>query len=90
MTSLLCGLAPLIKNPSYVYDAEHFFGFCLQVFPLARPPLRVDCLALMGNMRQPVKCLSQGHQDLLQSLILKKGALTLFRKKFLKYMNLQR
>ena len=52
MTSLLCGLAPLIKNPSYAYDAEHFFGFYLQVFPLAGPSLRVDCLALMGNMRQ--------------------------------------
>ena len=52
MTSLLCGLAPLIKNPSYAYDAEHFFGFYLQVFPLTGPPLRVDCLALMGNMRQ--------------------------------------
>ena len=43
---------PLIKNPSYAYDAEHFFGFCLQVFPLAGSSLRVDCLALMGNMRQ--------------------------------------
>ena len=52
MTSLLCGLAPLIKNPSYTYDAEHFFGFCLQVFPLAGPPLQVGCLALMGSMRQ--------------------------------------
>ena len=52
MTSLLCGLAPLIKNPSYAKDAEHFFWFCLQVFPLAMPPLQVDCLALMGNMRQ--------------------------------------
>ena len=52
MTSLLCGLAPLIKNPSYAYDGEHFFGFYLQVFPLAGPPLRVDCLALMENMRQ--------------------------------------
>ena len=52
MTSLLCGLASLIKNSSYAYDAEHFFGFCLQVFPLAVPPLRVDCLALIGNMRQ--------------------------------------
>ena len=52
MTSLLCGLSPLIKNPSYVYDGEHFFGFYLQVFPLAGPPLRVDCLALMGNIRQ--------------------------------------
>ena len=50
--SLLCGLAPLIKNPTYAYDAEHFFGFYLQVFLLARSPLRVDCLALMGNMRQ--------------------------------------
>ena len=52
MTSLLCGLAPLIKNPSYAYDAVHFFGFYLQVFPLAGPPLRVDCLAPIGNMRQ--------------------------------------
>ena len=52
MASLLRGLAQLIKNPSYAYDAEHFFGFYLQVFPLAGPPLRVDCLALMGNMRQ--------------------------------------
>ena len=52
MTSLLCALAPLIKNLSYAYDAEHFFGFCLQVFPPAGPPLRVDCLALMGNTRQ--------------------------------------
>ena len=52
MTSLRCGLAPLIKNPSYAYDAEHFFGFYWQVSPLAGPPLRVDCLALMGNMRQ--------------------------------------
>ena len=52
MTSLLCGLAPLIKNPRYAYDAEHFFGFSLQVSPLAGPPLRVDCLALMGNMRR--------------------------------------
>ena len=52
MTSLLCGLAPRIKNPSYAYDAEHFFGFYLQVFSLAGPPLRVDCLALMGKMRQ--------------------------------------
>ena len=52
MTSLLCGLAPLIKNPSYAYDVEHFFGFCLQVFPLAGPPRRVHCLALMENMRQ--------------------------------------
>ena len=50
--TLLCGLAPLIKNLSYAYDAEHFFGFYLQVFPLAGPLLRVDCLALMGNMRQ--------------------------------------
>ena len=54
MTSLLCGLAPLIKNPSYAYDADHFFGFYLKVFPLAGPTLRVDCLALMGNMRQEV------------------------------------
>ena len=52
MTSLLCGLAPLIKNPCYAYDAEHFFGFYLQVFSLTGPSLRVDCLALMGNMRQ--------------------------------------
>ena len=52
MTSLLCGLAPLIKNLSYAYDAEHFFGLCFQVFPLAGPPLRIDCLALMRNMRQ--------------------------------------
>ena len=52
MTSLLCGLAPLIKNPSYAYDAEHFFGFYLQVFPLAGPLLRVDCSAFTGNMRQ--------------------------------------
>ena len=52
MTSLLCGLAPLIKNPGYAYDAKHFFGFYLQVFPLAGPPLWVNCLALMGNMRQ--------------------------------------
>ena len=52
MTSLLWVWAPLIKNPSYAYDAEHFCGFCLQVFPLAGPPLRVDCLALMENMRQ--------------------------------------
>ena len=52
MTSLLCGLAPLIKSPSYAYDAEQFFGFYLQVFPLAGPPLQVDCLALMGNLRQ--------------------------------------
>ena len=52
MTSLLCGLAPLIKNPSYADDAEHYFGFCLQVFSLAGPPLRVHCLALFGNMRQ--------------------------------------
>ena len=51
MTLLLYGLAPLIKNPSYAYDAEHFFGFYLQVFPPAGPPLRVDCLALMGNTR---------------------------------------
>ena len=50
--SLLCGLAPLIKNPTYAYDAEHFFGFYLQVFPLAGSPLWVDCFALMGNMRQ--------------------------------------
>ena len=52
MTSLLCGLAPLIKNPRYAYDAEHFFGFYLQVFSLAGPPLRVDCLAIMENMHQ--------------------------------------
>ena len=33
----------------------------------------------------------QGHQDVLQLLILKKkGALTLFLKKLVKYMNLQR
>ena len=42
--------APLIKNPSYAYNAKHFFGFYLQVFPLAGPILRVDCFALMGNM----------------------------------------
>ena len=52
MTSLLCGLTPLIKNPSYAYYTEHFFGFYLQAFPLAGPPLRVDRLALTGNMRQ--------------------------------------
>ena len=52
MTSLLCGLAPLIKNHSYAYDAEHFFGCYLQIFPLAGPLPRVDCLALMENMRQ--------------------------------------
>ena len=52
MTSLLCGLVLLIKNPSYAYDAKHVFGFNLQVFPLAGPLLRVDCLALMGNLRQ--------------------------------------
>ena len=37
MTSLLCDLAPLIKNPSCAYDADHPFEFCLQVFPLAGP-----------------------------------------------------
>ena len=52
MTSLHCGLAPLIKNPSYAYEAEHFFGFYLQVFPLAGSSLRVDCLAPLGNMHQ--------------------------------------
>ena len=44
--------ALLIKNLSYAYDADHVFGFCLQVFPLAGPSLRVDRLAQMGNMRQ--------------------------------------
>ena len=67
MTSLLCGLAPLIKNPSYAYDAEHFFGFCLQVFPLAGPPLRVDCLALMGNMRQVSFSRTQGRIAVINS-----------------------
>ena len=51
MKSCFAVWAPLINNPSYAYDTEHFFGFCLQVFLLAGPPLRVDCLALMGNMR---------------------------------------
>ena len=77
MTSLLCGLAPLIKNPSYAYNAEHFFGFYLRVFPLAGPPLRVDCLVLMGNMRQ-VSFPRTQHKDVLQSLILKKRCVDAF------------
>ena len=88
MTLLLCGLAPLIKNPSYASDAEHFFGFYLQVFPPAEPPLRVDCLALMGNMRQVSFPRTQGRISITN--LKKKGALTLFCKKFVKYMNLQR
>ena len=67
--------APLIKNPSYAWDADHFFGFCLQAFPLAGPPLRVDCLALMGNMRQVS---FQRHKDVLQLLILKKRCVDAF------------
>ena len=77
MTSLLCSLAPLIKNPSYAYDAEHFFGFYLQVFPLAGPPLLVDCLAFMGNMRQVSFTRTPGRIAVTNSE--KKGALTLFR-----------
>ena len=65
-----------------------FFGFYLQVFPLAGPPLRIDCLALMGNMRQMSFPRTQGR--ILVTNSEKKGALTLFRKKFVKYMNLQR
>ena len=75
MTSLLCGWSPLDKNPSYAYDAEHFFGFYLQVFPLAGPPLWIDCFALMGNMRQVS---SQGRKTVLQSLILKKKCVDAF------------
>ena len=91
MTSLLWGLAPLIKNPSYAYDTEHFFGFYLQVFPLAGPPLRVDCLALMGNMRQVSFPRTQGRIGRIAvTNSEKKGTLTVFRKKFVKYMNLQR
>ena len=52
--------ASLIKNSSYAYDAEHFFGFYLQVFSLAGPPLRVDYMALMGNMRQESSPRTQG------------------------------
>ena len=35
-------------------------GFCLQVFPLPGPPLRVDYLGLMGNMRQVSFSRTQG------------------------------
>ena len=78
MTSLLCGLAPLIKNPSYVYDAEHFFGFCLQLFPLAGPPLWVDCLALTGNMRQVSFPRTPGRIAVTNSAILKKECVDAF------------
>ena len=88
MTSLVCGLAPLIKNPSFAYDAEHFFGFYLQIFPLAGPPPRVNCLALMGNVRQVSFPRTQGRIAVTNSE--KKGALTLFRKKLVKYMYLQK
>ena len=67
MTSLFCGLAPLIKNPSYAYDAEHFFGFYLRVFPLTGPPLRVDYFALMGNMRQVSFLRTQGRISVTNS-----------------------
>ena len=33
-------------------NAEHFFGFCLQVFCQAGPPQRVDYLASRGNKRR--------------------------------------
>ena len=47
-----CSFKPGTLRMSDHTNAEHFFGFCLQVFCHAEPPKRVACLATIGNKRK--------------------------------------
>ena len=47
---LVCSYEP--DTLSHHINAEHFFGFCLQVFRQSGPPQRADYLALMVNKRK--------------------------------------
>ena len=53
MTLLLCGLESSTQKSCYIYNAEHFWGLCWQVFALAWPAL--------GNMPQVSLPRTQGH-----------------------------
>ena len=48
------------RHSVYAYNyAKHRFRFCLQVLCQAKPPQRIDCVALIGNSR---KCFSKAQR----------------------------
>ena len=59
MTSLLCALAPLIKNPSYAHDAEHFFEVLFASLSTSWASTAGRLLGSNGKYAL-IKCLSQG------------------------------